>query len=127
MERVQPVPDSAGFMSDDDHQSLAPALAWMTDRLADQKRVGEAQVLVGSALVAGSAIGPTLSGLVVDALGYRGMFWLLAGIGTMATLIVVLFVPVLAISTMILRMQRYVLKKACSRPRIIGNILVRLR
>ena len=34
MERVQPVPDSAGFMSDDDHQSLAPALAWMTDRLA---------------------------------------------------------------------------------------------
>jgi MFS family permease len=69
------------------------AAAWMTDRLADHKRVGEAQVLVGSALVTGSAIGPTLSALVVDALGYRGMFWLLAGIGAVATLIVVSLVP----------------------------------
>jgi MFS family permease len=69
------------------------AAAWVTDRLADHKRVGEAQVLVGSALVAGSAIGPTLSGLVVDALGYRGMFRLLAGIGAVATLIVVALVP----------------------------------
>ena len=63
---------------------IVVAAAWMTDRLADHKRVGEAQVLVGSALVAGSAIGPTLSGLIVDDLGYRGMFWLLAGIGTVA-------------------------------------------
>jgi len=69
------------------------AAAWMTDRLADHKRVGEAQVLVGSALGAGSAIGPTLSGLIVDHLGYRGMFWLLAGIGIVATMIVVVFVP----------------------------------
>ncbi len=72
---------------------IVVAAAWMTDRLADHKRVGEAQVLVGSALVAGSAIGPMLSGLVVDGLGYRGMFWLLAGIGTVATLIVVALVP----------------------------------
>jgi MFS family permease len=69
------------------------AAAWMTDRLADHKRVGEAQVLVGSALVAGSAIGPSLSGLVVEGIGYRGMFWLMAGIGTVATLLVVVFVP----------------------------------
>ncbi len=69
------------------------AAAWMTDRLADHKRVGEAQVLVGSALVAGSAIGPALSGLVVESLGYRGMFWLLAGVGTVATLIVFFLVP----------------------------------
>lgn len=72
---------------------IVVAASWMTDRLADHKRVAEAQVMVGSALVAGSAIGPTLSGLVVDALGYRGMFWLLAGIGAVATMIVVLFVP----------------------------------
>jgi MFS family permease len=72
---------------------IVVAAAWMTDRLADHKRVGEAQVLVGSALVAGSAIGPTLSSLVVDALGYRGMFWLLAGIGLAATMIVVFFAP----------------------------------
>ena len=69
------------------------AAAWVTDRLADHKRIGEAQALVGSALVAGSAIGPILSGLIVEAIGYRGMFWMLAGVGTFATLIVVLAVP----------------------------------
>jgi MFS family permease len=69
------------------------AAAWMTDWLANHKRVGEAQVLVGSALVVGSAIGPALSSLVVDNVGYRAMFWLLAGIGIVATLIVIVFVP----------------------------------
>ncbi len=72
---------------------IVVAAAWMTDRLADHKRVAEAQVLVGSALVTGSAIGPTLAALVVDGVGYRGMFWLLAGIGLVATLIVVVLVP----------------------------------
>lgn len=69
------------------------AAAWVTDRLADHQRVGEAQVRVGSSLVAGSAIGPMLSALVVDALGYRGMFALLAGIGALATVIVAVLVP----------------------------------
>jgi len=72
---------------------IVVAAAWMTDRIADHKRVGEAQVLVGSALVAGSAVGPTLSGLIVEDLGYRGMFWFLAGIGTVGTLVVALLVP----------------------------------
>ncbi|HZZ82629.1 MAG TPA: MFS transporter, partial [Gemmataceae bacterium] len=35
--------------------------AWVTDRLADPRRVGEAQVLVGSSLVFGSAVGPLMS------------------------------------------------------------------
>jgi MFS family permease len=69
------------------------AAAWVTDRLADPRRVGEAQVLVGSSLVLGSAVGPLLSGLIVDALGYRGMFGLLAGIGALATSLVCLLVP----------------------------------
>jgi MFS family permease len=69
------------------------AASWVTDRLADHERVGEAQVLVGSALVAGSAAGPLLASLVVDQLGYRGLFWLLAGVGTVATLLVVALVP----------------------------------
>jgi MFS family permease len=69
------------------------AAAWMTDRLADPRRAGEAQALVGAALVFGSAVGPALSGLVVDGLGYRGTFLLMAGIGAMATTIVVAFVP----------------------------------
>jgi MFS family permease len=69
------------------------AAAWVTDRLADPRRVGEAQVLVGSALVFGSAVGPLLSGFVIDPLGYRGTFALLGGIGAVATLIVLLMIP----------------------------------
>jgi MFS family permease len=69
------------------------AAAWVTDRLADPRRVGEAQVLVGSALVLGSAIGPLLAGLVIEPCGYRGMFWTLAGVGALATGLVVFLVP----------------------------------
>jgi MFS family permease len=69
------------------------AAAWVTDRLADPARAGEAQGLVGSALVFGSAIGPATTGLVVEALGYRGTFALLAGAGAVATGLVVARVP----------------------------------
>jgi MFS family permease len=69
------------------------AAAWMTDRLADPRRAGEAQALVGAALVFGSAVGPALSGLVVESLKYRGTFLLLAAIGAAATAVVALFVP----------------------------------
>ena len=50
-------------------------------------------MLVGSALVFGSAVGPTLAGLVVEPLGYRGMFGLLAGLGAVATLVLAAGVP----------------------------------
>jgi MFS family permease len=69
------------------------AAAWVTDRLGDPRRVGEAQVLVGSALVAGSAAGPMLSFLVLDALGYRGMFGLLACVVAVGTLLLAALVP----------------------------------
>ncbi|MDY3555477.1 MFS transporter [Gemmata sp. JC717] len=69
------------------------AAAWVTDRLGGARRAGEAQVLVGSALVVGSAVGPALAGLVVTDLGYRGTFGLLAGVGCIATLVVALAVP----------------------------------
>jgi MFS family permease len=69
------------------------AASWVTDRLGDARRAGEAQVLVGSALVFGSAVGPALAGLVVTDLGYRGTFGLLAGVGVVATLVVVVAVP----------------------------------
>jgi MFS family permease len=69
------------------------AAAWVTDRLADPARAGEAQVIVGTSLVLGSAIGPALSGLAVDALGYRALFAALAGVGAVATAILVVFVP----------------------------------
>ena len=48
------------------------AAAWVTDRLADPRRSGLAQVIVGSCLVLGSAIGPAVAGFVVGPLGYRG-------------------------------------------------------
>lgn len=69
------------------------AAAWMIDRLADSRRTGEAQVIVGCSLVLGSAIGPALSGLLVEALGYRALFGLLAAIGAFATIVVIAFVP----------------------------------
>ena len=48
------------------------AAAWVTDRLADPRRSGEAQVIVGSCLVLGSALGPAVSAFLVGPLGYRG-------------------------------------------------------
>ncbi|MDB5307852.1 MAG: mdtL, partial [Gemmataceae bacterium] len=69
------------------------AAAWVTDRLADPRRAGEAQVLVGSSLVFGSAVGPAVAGLVVESLGYRGTFGVLAVVGVAATLVVLLAVP----------------------------------
>jgi predicted MFS family arabinose efflux permease len=57
------------------------------------RRVNEAQVIVGSSLVLGSAVGPAIAGLVVDSLGCRGLFGPLAGIGAIAIAIVVWPVP----------------------------------
>jgi len=69
------------------------AAAWMTDRLADPRRAGEAQVIVGTCLVLGSALGPAVAGFLVEPLGYRGLFATLAGLGALATAIVVFLVP----------------------------------
>ncbi len=69
------------------------AAAWVTDRLADPRRSGEAQVIVGCCLVFGSAIGPAAAAMLVGPLGYRGLFLLLAAVGLAATLIVLFFVP----------------------------------
>jgi MFS family permease len=69
------------------------AAAWVSDRLADPRRSGEAQVIVGSCLVFGSAIGPAAASFLVGPLGYRGLFLALAGLGAVATLIVIFFVP----------------------------------
>ncbi len=69
------------------------AAAWVTDRLASPRHAGQAQVIVGTCLVLGSALGPALSGMVVDALGYRQLFGMLAAIGAFATLLVASFIP----------------------------------
>lgn len=69
------------------------AAAWVTDRMADPARTGTAQVLVGSSLVAGSAVGPAIASVLVASLGYRAMFGVLAAIGGAATLLVALAIP----------------------------------
>ena len=51
------------------------------------------QVIVGSCLVLGSAPGPAVSAFLVGLLGYRGLFAALAGVGAVATAIVMAFVP----------------------------------
>ncbi len=65
----------------------------MTDRLGGARRAGEAQAIVGTSLVFGSALGPYLSSFWVEAMGYRGVFGMLAGIGAAATLLVIFAVP----------------------------------
>jgi MFS family permease len=67
--------------------------AWVTDRLSDPRRVSEAQVIVGTSLVFGSALGPAAAAQVVDVLGYRGLFGALAVVGGIATLALIAFVP----------------------------------
>ncbi len=69
------------------------ASAWVIDRLADPRRAGEAQVIVGSCLVLGSALGPAAAAVFVGILGYRGLFAALAAVGVVATTIVAVFVP----------------------------------
>ena len=44
-------------------------------------------------MVLGSAVGPLLAGLFVEALGYRAMFGLLSATAGLATLIVLVLVP----------------------------------
>ena len=69
------------------------AAAWVTERLNDQRRVGEAQAIVGTSLVLGSGLGPACAGWMIESLGYRGTFGVLAAVGVVATLIVAAFVP----------------------------------
>ena len=69
------------------------AASWVTDRLGARGRGGEAQVIVGCSLVVGSAIGPAFSGFLVELVGYRALFGLLAAIGALATALVVLYIP----------------------------------
>jgi MFS family permease len=69
--------------------------AWVTDRLSTNgaSRAGEAQAIVGTSLVFGSAIGPALSALLVDPLGYRSTFAILGALGLAATAIIALALP----------------------------------
>jgi MFS family permease len=69
------------------------AAAWVTDRLADPRRSGEAQVIVGCCLVLGSALGPAAASVLVGPLGYRGLFAALAGVGALATACLIALVP----------------------------------
>jgi MFS family permease len=66
---------------------------WVTDRLADPRRTSEAQAIVGTSLVFGSALGPFVAAQVVDWLGFRGLFGALAVLGGISTLTLIAFVP----------------------------------
>lgn len=66
---------------------------WVTDRLGDARRVSEAQAIVGTSLVFGSALGPAVAAQFVDLLGYRGLFGALAVVGGISTLTLMAFVP----------------------------------
>lgn len=69
------------------------AAAWVTDRLGDARRVSEAQVIVGTSLVLGSALGPFVSSRLNSMLDYRELFGLLAVIGGLASGLVIACLP----------------------------------
>ena len=69
------------------------AAAWVTDRLGDARRVSEAQVIVGTSLVLGSALGPFVSSQLSSLLDYRQLFGLLAVIGGIASTLVIACLP----------------------------------
>ncbi len=48
---------------------------------ARPERLGRAMGMLGSASAVGTAMGPTLGGLLIAGLGWRAVFWLLAGLG----------------------------------------------
>lgn len=66
---------------------------WVIDRLGDARRVSEAQAIVGTSLVLGSALGPAAVAPFVESLGYRGLFGALAVIGGAATVLLIAAVP----------------------------------
>lgn len=88
--------------------------AWVTDRLGDARRVSEAQAVVGTSLVFGSALGAAVAGPLVEALGYRGLFGALAVVGGLATLVLVGMVP----ETLIVRSAEPTLSEAAQGDRI---------
>ena len=67
--------------------------AWVTDRLGDVRRASEAQAIVGTSLVFGSALGPAVAAQLVDVIGYRGLFGALGAVGGTATLLLLACVP----------------------------------
>lgn len=67
--------------------------AWVTDRLGDVRRASEAQAIVGTSLVFGSALGPAVAAQLVDVIGYRGLFGALGAVGGVATMLLVACVP----------------------------------
>ncbi|HET6880452.1 MAG TPA: MFS transporter [Pirellulales bacterium] len=66
---------------------------WVIDRLGDARRVSEAQAVVGTSLVLGSALGPAAVAPLVEVLGYRGLFGALAVVGGAATVLLIIALP----------------------------------
>ncbi|OLP44999.1 MFS transporter [Rhizobium oryziradicis] len=62
-------------------------------QIADESSVGRAMGALGTVSAIGTALGPSLGGLLIPLLGWRGIFWIQMPIAILALILVVLFLP----------------------------------
>lgn len=101
--------------------TLAMALMRQT---ADETRIGRAMGLLGTVSALGTALGPTLGGLLIPTTGWRGIFWVQVPMALLAAFLAIATLPGEAVKT---RAQsvgpRLVIDRALV-PNILVNMLV---
>lgn len=60
---------------------------------ADPASIGRAMGLLGTMSALGTALGPTLGGLLIPAAGWRGIFWVQLPLGTIALVLAQMYLP----------------------------------
>ncbi|MCX5495711.1 MFS transporter [Kaistia dalseonensis] len=78
----------AGFL-----MTLAMALMRHT---ANEARVGRAMGLLGTVSALGTALGPSLGGLLIPVAGWRGIFWVQVPLAVMALILAIFMLPAAA-------------------------------
>lgn len=62
-------------------------------QIASEARVGRAMGLLGTVSALGTALGPSLGGLLIPAVGWRGVFWVQAPLAVIALLLALTMLP----------------------------------
>lgn len=62
-------------------------------QVASEARVGRAMGLLGTVSALGTALGPSLGGLLIPAVGWRGVFWVQAPLAVIALLLALTMLP----------------------------------
>ncbi|WP_313612465.1 MFS transporter [Agrobacterium sp.] len=62
-------------------------------QMADKARLGRAMGLLGTISALGTALGPSLGGMIIPLLGWRNIFWLQAPLSLLALVLAILALP----------------------------------